>query len=67
MKKAAKRLSGQMNLSLLNPPATIIPDSQLGQLNRALVELRISAAREDAKPESQGGRDEFEAHAGRPS
>jgi len=67
VKKAAKRLSGQMNLSLLNPPATIIPDSQLGQLNRALVDLLISAAREDATQESQGGRDEFEAHAGTPS
>ena len=63
MKKATKRLSGQMNLSLLNPPATIIPDDQQGQLNRALVELLISAAQEDPKQESQGGRDEFEAHA----
>jgi hypothetical protein len=33
-----------------------------GQLNRALVDLLISAAREDPKQE-QGGRDEFEAHA----
>ena len=63
MKKAAKRRSGQMNLSLLNPPAAIIPDDQQGQLNRALVELLISAAREGAEQESQGGRDEFEAHA----
>ncbi len=63
MKKSAKRLSGQMNLSLLNTPATIIPDGKQGQLSRALVELLISAAREDAKQESQGGRDEFEAHA----
>ena len=63
MKKATKRLSGQMNLTLLNPPAAIIPDDQQGQLNRALVELLISAAREGAEQESQGGRDEFEAHA----
>ena len=63
MKKSAKRLSGQMNLSLLNPPTTIIPDSKQGELTLALVELLISAAQENAKQESQGGRDEFQAHA----
>lgn len=61
MKKSAKRLSGQMNLSLLNPPVTIIPDGKQGELTLALVELLTSAAQEDAKQE--GGRDDFEAHA----
>jgi hypothetical protein len=64
VKKSAKRLSGQMNLSLLNPPATIIPDGKQGELTLALVELLTSAAQEDAKQESPGGKDEFEAHAG---
>jgi hypothetical protein len=63
VKKSAKRLSGQMNLSLLNPPVTIIPDGKQGELTLALVELLTSAAQEDAKQESQGGRDDFEAHA----
>jgi hypothetical protein len=63
VKKSAKRLSGQMNLSLLNSPTTIVPDSKQGELTSALVELLISAAQEDAKQESQGGRDEFQAHA----
>ena len=63
MKKSAKRLSEQMNLSLLNPPVTIIPDGKQGELNQALIELLISAVQENAKPEPQGGRDEFEAHA----
>ena len=63
MKKSAKRLRGQMNLALLNPPATIIPDDKQGELTLVLVELLTSAAQEDAKQESQGGRDDFEAHA----
>jgi hypothetical protein len=52
-----------MNLALLNLPATIIPDDKQGELTLALVELLTSAAQEDAKQESQGGRDDFEAHA----
>jgi hypothetical protein len=63
VKKSAKRLSRQMNLPLLNSPTTIVPNSKQGELTLALVELLISAAQENAKPESQGGSDEFQAHA----
>lgn len=63
MKKSAKRLNGQMNLSLLNPPATIVPDGKQEELTLALVELLTSVGQEDAKQESKGGRNEFEAHA----
>jgi len=52
-----------MNLSLLNSPTTIVPNSKQGELTLALVELLISAAQENAKQESQGGRDEFQAPA----
>ena len=63
MKKSTKRIRGQMNLSLLNPPARIIPVGKQGELTLALVELLMSAAQEDAKQDFQGGRDEREAHA----
>lgn len=64
MKKSAKRLSPQMNLSLLNPSATIIPDGKQEELTTALIELLISGAiQENAKPESEGGSHECEAHA----
>lgn len=63
MKKSVKRLSGQMNLSLLNPPAMIIPKDKQGELMAALAELLTNAAQEDAQQESQGGRDEFKTHA----
>ena len=63
MKKSAKRFSGQMNLSLLNPPTMIIPKDKEGELMAALAELLTNAAQEDAQQESQGGRDESEAHA----
>lgn len=63
MKKPAKRISGQMNLSLLNLPATIIPEGKQGELTLALMELLMSAAQEDAQQETRGGRDECEAHA----
>lgn len=63
MKKPVKRISGQMNLSLLNLPATIIPEGKQGELTLALMELLMSAAQEDAQQETRGGRDECEAHA----
>lgn len=63
MKKSAKQLSPQMHLSLLNPPATIIPDGKQEELTLALIELLIHASQENAKPESEGGSHECEAHA----
>lgn len=64
MKKSAKRLSPQMNLSLLKPSATILPDDKREELTLALIELLINgAAQENSKPESERGSHEFEAHA----
>src|SRR5437867_297762 len=67
MKQSAKRRVPQMNLPLLNPPATIVPDGKQEELTLALTELLISAARENAELESKGGRNESETHARTPS
>jgi hypothetical protein len=58
VKKLAKQLSPQMNLSLLNPPAAAtLPDGKQEELSLALIELLISGVAEDnGKPESKGGR-----------
>jgi hypothetical protein len=61
VKKSPKRLSPQMNLSLLNAPATITHKQE--ELTVALIELLINAAHKNARPESEGGSHEFEAHA----
>lgn len=58
MKRYAKRVGPQMNLVLLNPPATMIPDGKQEELTLALIELLINAAEENAKLESKGERDE---------
>jgi hypothetical protein len=63
MKQSAKRRGPQMNLPLLNPPATIVPDGKQEELTLALTELLISAAQENAELESKGGRNESETHA----
>jgi hypothetical protein len=64
VKKSAKRLRRQMNLSLLNPSATILADDKQEELTLALIALLINgAAQENDKPESEGGSLEFEAHA----
>ena len=63
MKQRAKRLGPQMNLPLFNPTATIVPDGKQEELTHALTELLINATRENAKPQSEGGRNESETHA----
>jgi hypothetical protein len=63
MRRPAKRLGLQMNLTLLNPPATIVPDGKQEELTLALTELLINAAQENAELESEGGRNESETHA----
>ena len=63
MKKSTKRLSRQMNLSLLNPPAMITSEGKQEELTLALIELLINAAQENAKPESERESHELEAHA----
>jgi hypothetical protein len=68
MKRSAKSLSPQMNLPLLNLPATATGDEQPNELTIALMELLISAAEEENEHEENeqagnGGEDESETHA----
>jgi len=68
MKRSAKSLYPQMNLPLLNVPATTTPDEQQNELTMALMELLIRAAEEEnAYQENEqagnGGEDESETHA----
>jgi hypothetical protein len=68
MKPSAKSLHPQMNLTLLNVPATATPDEQQNELTIALMELLLSAAEEEneyAENEQagNGGEDESKTHA----
>ena len=68
MKRSAKSLYPQMNLPLLNVPATTTPDEQQNELTMALIELLIRAAEEENAYEENeqagnGGEDESETHA----
>jgi hypothetical protein len=63
MKQRAKRLGPQMNLPLLKPAATIVPNGKQEELTHALTELLINAAQENVKPQSKGGRNESETYA----
>jgi hypothetical protein len=68
MKRSAKSLYPQMNLTLLNVPATTTPDEQQNELTIALTELLIRAAQEENAYEENeqagnGGEDESETHA----
>ncbi len=69
MKRSAKSLYPQMNLLLLNVPATATGDEQPpNELTMALMELLIRAAEEEnAHEENQqagnGGEDESQTHA----
>jgi len=47
MKRPAKQLNTQMNLPLLNAPATAVPDHKQKELALTLMELLINAAREN--------------------
>jgi hypothetical protein len=62
MKRSAKSLYPQMNLPLLNVPATATPDEQQNELTIALMELLISAAKEENKQAGNGEEDESETH-----
>jgi len=69
MKRSAKSLYPQMNLLLLNLPATATGDEQPNELTMALMELLIRAAEEENAYEGNqqagnGGEDESETHAG---
>jgi len=63
MKRSHKPLDLQMNLSLLGIPATKVPDDRRRELAQALMELLISAVREDVEQQNNGGEDESEAHS----
>ena len=58
MKRSAKSFYPQMNLPLLNVPATASPDEQQNELTLALMELLISAAEEENEQPGNGGEDE---------
>ena len=55
-------LSSQLNLPLLNIPATMIPPDKHGELVMALVELLIGAAHAITPHMRDGGVDERETH-----
>ena len=63
MKRSAKPLYPQMNLPLLNVPATATPDEQQNELTIALMELLISAAEARGERPENGGEDESQSHA----
>ena len=64
MKRPAKELKPQMNLPLLDAPATAVPDHKQKELALTLMELLINAARENniVRPAQGGGDELFEAH-----
>jgi hypothetical protein len=64
MKRSAKSLYPQMNLLLLDVPATATPDEQQHELTIALMELLISAAEQEENEQAgNGGEDESETYA----
>jgi hypothetical protein len=64
MKRPAKELKPQMNLPLLDAPATAVPDHKQKELALTLMELLINAARENniVRPVKGGGDELFQAH-----
>ena len=59
MKRSAKHLKPQMNLPLLNVPATTIPNHKQKELTLTLMELLINAASENnPAPRANGEKDE---------
>ena len=64
MKRPAKQLNSQMNLPLLNAPATALLNHKQKELALTLMELLIKAASDNhIMPRRDGGEDELlEAH-----
>ena len=62
MKRSAKSLYPQMNLLLLNIPTTATSDEQQNELTIALMELLISAAKEENEQAGNGEEDESQTH-----
>lgn len=62
MKRTAKTVGEQFNLSLMNRPATAIPQDKQNELKRALVELLTSAALPEGETrDNRTGGDEDES------
>ena len=55
MKRPDKPLDRQMNLSLLSMPATTVPNDKQRELAQALMELLISALRENCLASTGNG------------
>lgn len=63
MKRSAKQLKPQMNLPLLNMPATTVPNHKQKELALTLMEFLINAASEnDLVPRVKVEKDEPETH-----
>jgi len=64
MKRPAKQLNSQMNLPLLNAPATAVLNHKQKELALTLMELLIKAASDNnVMPRRNGGEDELhQAH-----
>ena len=59
MKRSAKQLKPQMNLPLLNMPATAVPNHKQKELELTLMEFLINAAIENkGEARANGERDE---------
>ena len=60
MKRPAIRTNMQFNLPLPDAPAAALPGNKQRELDLALVEMLVSAARESAGRPAQGGGNEPE-------
>lgn len=64
MKRSAKALHPQMNLPLLDVPATAPSEKQQQELTIALMELLINVAEQEENEQAEnGGEDESETNA----
>lgn len=61
MKRPATRMNMQFNLPLPDVPAAALPSNNQRELDLALVELLLSAARKNADGPAQGGGSESKA------
>lgn len=55
MKRSANRTTQQLNLSLNDAPATVVPEGKRRDLAVALMEILINAARENEGRDNGGG------------
>jgi hypothetical protein len=63
MKRSAKQLMGQMNLPLLNAPASPVCSNKQKELALTLMELLINATNENnPRVRAKGEKDEPETH-----